>query len=83
MVRKNRKTLSKLEEKLKKRSSQDKEELKRWQRKISAYETRILNYDQELLSLAQLDDDRFDVIAWRANFIETLGKERKIANKRF
>ena len=78
MIRKNIKTLADLEL----RVPQATEERKKWQRNKSAYETRILNYDQELLSLAQLDD-RFYAIAWRANFIETLGKERRIAKKRF
>ena len=77
MIKKNRRTLEKLESSC----PLGKEEKKRWQRKISAYETRILDYDQELLTLA-LYDDRFHSIVWRANYIETLGKQRKIAKSK-
>ena len=79
MVMKNRETLVQLELN---EPEGGKDAKKGWQRKISAYETRILDYDQELLKLA-LDDDKFHSIALRKNYIETLGKERKISENKF
>ena len=77
MIRKNRRTLAKLE-----RSCPiGKEEIKKWQRKVSAYESRIFDYDQELLTLA-LYEDRFHSIVWRANYIETLGKQQKVGKNK-
>ena len=57
VVRKNIRTLNALELRVPKAT----EERKRWSRNKSAYENRILNYDQDILSLAQ-NNDRFDVI---------------------
>ena len=77
MIRKNRQTLAKLE----RNCPIGKEETKKWQRKVSAYESRIFDYDQELLTLA-LYEDRFHSIVWRANYIETLGKQQKVGKNK-